>query len=124
MYRFPISNKLYPKDILQKARHSINMSKFWSNMAKRTKPYVPGEQVQATDIIKLNTNENPYPPSPKVTSPIQEITNINLRPYPSPTIYALTHSSTAYYELKADHVCLVNRPDEVQAFCSMASFAP
>src|SRR5699024_12351119 len=98
MYRFPISNKLYPKDILQKARHSINMSKFWSNMAKRTKPYVPGEQVQATDIIKLNTNENPYPPSPKVTSAIQEVTNRNLRLYPSPTMDALKESIAAYYE--------------------------
>ena len=41
-------------------------------MVKRTDPYVPGEQVEQKDIVKLNTNENPYPPSPKVIAAIQQ----------------------------------------------------
>lgn len=100
------------------------MSKFWSNMAKRTKPYVPGEQVQATDIIKLNTNENPYPPSPQVTSAIQTATNHDLRLYPSPTMEDLKESIAAYYNLRTNNVFVGNGSDEVLAFSFMAFFNP
>lgn len=98
------------------------MSKFWSEMAKRTKPYVPGEQVQETDIIKLNTNENPYPPSPSVAKAIKEATNQDLRLYPSPTMDDLKESIANYYELQADNVFVGNGSDEVLAFSFMAFF--
>lgn len=42
------------------------MSKFWTPVVKRTDPYIPGEQLNDPDVIKLNTNENPYKPSPRV----------------------------------------------------------
>ena len=48
------------------------MSKFWSDMAKRCTPYIPGEQINRANVIKLNTNENPYGPSPKVIQAIQK----------------------------------------------------
>ena len=98
------------------------MSKLWSEMAKRTKPYVPGEQVQETDIIKLNTNENPYPPSPSVAKAIKEATNQDLRLYPSPTMDDLKESIANYYELQADNVFVGNGSDEVLAFSFMAFF--
>lgn len=98
------------------------MSKFWSEMAKRTKPYVPGEQVQETDIIKLNTNENPYPPSPFVTNAIREATNQDLRLYPSPTMDDLKESIADYYELTSENVFVGNGSDEVLAFSFMAFF--
>lgn len=98
------------------------MSKFWSEMAKRTKPYVPGEQVQETDIIKLNTNENPYPPSPSVAKAIKEATNQDLRLYPSPTMDDLKESIANYYELQAENVFVGNGSDEVLAFSFMAFF--
>lgn len=98
------------------------MSKFWSEMAKRTKPYVPGEQVQETDIIKLNTNENPYPPSPFVTNAIREATNQDLRLYPSPTMDDLKESIADYYKLTSENVFVGNGSDEVLAFSFMAFF--
>lgn len=98
------------------------MSKFWSEMAKRTKPYVPGEQVQETDIIKLNTNENPYPPSPSVAKAIKEATNQDLRLYPSPTMDDLKESIADYYEIQAENVFVGNGSDEVLAFSFMAFF--
>lgn len=61
------------------------MSKYWSGITARLVPYVPGEQPRDKKYIKLNTNENPYPPSPKVLEAITGAVNADLRLYPDPT---------------------------------------
>ena len=60
------------------------MSKFWSPFVKDLVPYVPGEQPKLTKLVKLNTNENPYGPSPKALAAMQAELNDNLRLYPDP----------------------------------------
>lgn len=100
------------------------MSKFWSSMVKRTEPYVPGEQVVQQDIVKLNTNENPYPPSPKVIEAIRGEMERNLQLYPSPTADDLRTTIGQRYALTADEVFVGNGSDEVLAFSFMAFFEP
>lgn len=93
-------------------------------MAKRTEPYVPGEQIEQPNLIKLNTNENPYPPSPKVLAAIEEELKGNLHLYPSPTADKLRQTIGSYYGLEADEVFVGNGSDEVLAFAFMAFFEP
>ncbi|MFJ7934664.1 histidinol-phosphate transaminase [Sporosarcina sp. NPDC096371] len=100
------------------------MSKFWSSMVKRTEPYVPGEQVIQQDIVKLNTNENPYPPSPKVVEAIRVEMERNLQLYPSPTADDLRKTIGRQYGLAAEEVFVGNGSDEVLAFSFMAFFEP
>ena len=56
----------------------------WENNIRRVEPYVPGEQPKEKNIIKLNTNENPYPPSPKVSEALREFNTCLLYTSPSP----------------------------------------
>ncbi|WP_342536007.1 histidinol-phosphate transaminase [Sporosarcina sp. FSL K6-3508] len=101
------------------------MSRFLSTVAKRTEPYVPGEQLNQPDIIKLNTNENPYPPSPKVLAAIQKALDDNsLQRYPSPTADPLRHTIADTYGLTKEQVFVGNGSDEVLAFSFMAFFEP
>lgn len=100
------------------------MDKLWSTAAKRSVPYVPGEQVNQADILKLNTNENPYPPSPKVVEAIKKEAEEKLNLYPSPTADQLKQEIAAYYQLSGDHVFVGNGSDEVLAFSFMAFFEP
>ncbi|MEI3604120.1 histidinol-phosphate transaminase [Pseudogracilibacillus sp. SE30717A] len=100
------------------------MNSLWSSMAKRAEPYIPGEQLNKNNILKLNTNENPYPPSPKVIEAITEEVGRNLRLYPSPTMETLRQSIGTYYGLKMENVFIGNGSDEVLAFSFMAFFEP
>lgn len=100
------------------------MSKLWSSMAKRAEPYIPGEQINKENILKLNTNENPYPPSPKVIEAITDEVGENLRLYPSPTMGDLRSSVADYYGLTMDNVFIGNGSDEVLGFSFMAFFEP
>lgn len=93
-------------------------------MVKRTEPYVPGEQVNQQKIVKLNTNENPYPPSPKVMEAIRGEMERNLQLYPSPTADDLRETIGRQYGLTADEVFVGNGSDEVLAFSFMAFFEP
>jgi histidinol-phosphate aminotransferase len=93
-------------------------------MVKRTEPYVPGEQVIQQDIVKLNTNENPYPPSPSVIEAIREEMERNLQLYPSPTADDLRATIGRQYGITADEVFVGNGSDEVLAFSFMAFFEP
>ncbi|KZE38597.1 histidinol-phosphate aminotransferase [Bhargavaea cecembensis] len=99
------------------------MSRFWSEMARRTEPYVPGEQLNRMEIIKLNTNENPYPPAPGVTEAIRDAAE-NLRLYPSPTADSLREAIAETENLVPDQVFAANGSDEVLAFSFMAFFNP
>ncbi len=98
------------------------MSKFWSEAAKRCEPYVPGEQIDDSDIIKLNTNENPYPPSPNVIREIKEEADRKLNLYPSPTVDRLKNEIASLYQLSPSNIFVGNGSDEILAFAFMAFF--
>src|SRR5699024_6167664 len=102
----------------------MTTDKFWSTMAKRAEPYVPGLQLNNPDIIKLNTNENAYPPSPKVIEAIKDAASKDLQLYPSPTADRLKESIANHYSLSNDQVFVGNGSDEVLAFSFMAFFEP
>ena len=94
------------------------MSKYWSSLVENLKPYVPGEQPKMANLVKLNTNENPYGPSPKVVEAIQAELNDNLRLYPDPEGQALKTAIAEYYadsDITAKQVFVGNGSDEVLA---------
>lgn len=91
------------------------MSRFWSTGVKNLQPYVPGEQPKGTNLIKLNTNENPYGPSPKVLQALQLEAKETLRLYPDPNAEALKGAIAEYFQLKIEQVFLGNGSDEVLA---------
>ena len=96
------------------------MSKFWSKVVHGLTPYIPGEQPKLNNLIKLNTNENPYGPSPKVIAAIKEFTNDTLRLYPDPNSEALKKSIADYFNVKTNHVFVGNGSDEVLAIAFQA----
>ncbi|OOV86816.1 histidinol-phosphate transaminase [Oceanospirillum linum] len=98
------------------------MSKFWSDALNSLQPYVPGEQPKTSNIIKLNTNENPYPPSPKVIEALDHFPMEKLRLYPDPDGSVLKEALSHYFELPMDHVFVGNGSDEVLAHAFMAFF--
>lgn len=100
------------------------MNKYWSNTVKNADPYTPGEQPQDKEYIKLNTNENPYPPSPKVINAIKKAANVELRLYPEPTCEKLKKTIADYHNLDKEQVFVGNGSDEVLAFSFMAFFEP
>ncbi|NLY19370.1 MAG: histidinol-phosphate transaminase [Clostridiaceae bacterium] len=98
------------------------MSRFWSKTTKCITPYVPGEQPRDKKYIKLNTNENPYPPSTRVYDAIRDANNSSIRLYPDPDATELKSALSAYYKVGADEVFVGNGSDEVLAFCFPAFF--
>ena len=91
------------------------MSKFWSSRVKELVPYVPGEQPKMANLVKLNTNENPFGPSPKVIEAINTELNDSLRLYPDPESEALKSTIAKYYGVQGEQVFLGNGSDEVLA---------
>lgn len=91
------------------------MSKFWSPFVKDLVPYVPGEQPKLARLVKLNTNENPYGPSPKALEAMRGELNDNLRLYPDPNSDLLKQAVAEYYGVKGNQVFLGNGSDEVLA---------
>ncbi len=91
------------------------MSQFWSDIVHDLTPYVPGEQPKAHDLIKLNTNENPYGPSPKVIEAINSELSQTLRLYPDPSSTRLKKSIANYYDISENQVFVGNGSDEVLA---------
>lgn len=89
--------------------------KFWDDSIKKLTPYTPGEQPRDRKYIKLNTNENPYPPSPKVLEAIRDSVNSDLRLYSDPTCLSLKKAITNYYSLSEEQVFVGNGSDEVLA---------
>lgn len=100
------------------------MSRYWSETVKSLEPYVPGEQPQDKKYIKLNTNENPYPPSPHVIEAIKQAANEKLKLYPEPTCKELRAVIAQYYNLKPEQVFAGNGSDEILAFSFLAFFNP
>jgi histidinol-phosphate aminotransferase len=100
------------------------MSRYWSRLAATIKPYVPGEQPKDKKYIKLNTNENPYPPSQKVIEAIRAAADATLRLYPDPSCASLCRTIARYYGLTENQVFVGNGSDELLAFCFPAFFNP
>jgi len=98
------------------------MSKYWSKLAAKLDPYIPGEQLKDKKYIKLNTNENPYPPSPKVLEAIKAAADSSLKLYPDPLAADLKAALAEHYGLKSSQVFVGNGSDEVLAFSFMAFF--
>lgn len=91
------------------------MSKYWSAFVRELTPYVPGEQPPAGTVIKLNTNENPYGPSPAVLEAIRDAASDDLRLYPDPESNALRAALAAFHGIQANQVFVGNGSDEVLA---------
>ncbi|VAW87515.1 Histidinol-phosphate aminotransferase [hydrothermal vent metagenome] len=98
------------------------MSKFWSPIVHQLTPYVPGEQPKISNLIKLNTNENPYGPSPKVLNAIEIEAGNSLRLYSDPTSERLVNAIAQYYQLDAKQIFVGNGSDEVLAHTFQALF--
>lgn len=91
------------------------MSQYWSKLVHSLTPYVPGEQPKINDLIKLNTNENPYGPSPKVIAALLKEASDNLRLYPDPNSDALKQAIAENHGLNVNQVFVGNGSDEVLA---------
>jgi len=98
------------------------MNPYLSPFLKHLKPYVPGEQPQGEDVIKLNTNENPYPPSPAVMEAIRSISDHAVRKYPDPDCRDLRAAAADLYGLAPANVFVGNGSDEVLALSFLAFF--
>ena len=94
----------------------------WEKNIRKVTPYVPGEQPKQKNVIKLNTNENPYPPSPKVTAALQALETDPLRKYPDPAAQRLTDAIADFYGLKPEQVFVGVGSDDVLAMCFLTFF--
>lgn len=99
------------------------MSRYWNQRTKSLTPYVAGEQpLPGQKVIKLNTNENPYPPSPELAKRMKEFDPTALRLYPEPTSRSLREALAEFYGVRPEQVFCGNGSDEVLAFCFQAFF--
>ncbi|AVK50779.1 histidinol-phosphate aminotransferase [Clostridium sp. MF28] len=99
------------------------MSKYWNDKVREIEPYVPGEQPKDRKYIKLNTNENPYPPSDKVLEAMRNAVNGDLKLYPDPTCSELISEIANYYKLDENEIFIGNGSDEILAFSFMTFFS-
>jgi histidinol-phosphate aminotransferase len=99
-----------------------NGEEFWSPRVRELVAYVPGEQPRIPNLVKLNTNENPYPPSPRVIDAIAQAAAHGLQLYPDPAATALRASVAAHHGLDAAQVFAGNGSDEVLALAFLAFF--
>ncbi len=96
--------------------------KSWKNNLRTIEPYVPGEQPDIPGMVKLNTNENPYPPSPKVIKAIKEFYADTLRLYPDPSSTVLADAIAETYNVKRNQVFTGVGSDDVLAIAFMTFF--
>ena len=94
----------------------------WENNIRKVVPYTPGEQPNQTDMIKLNTNENPYPPAPGVTEVLRNTDTDALRLYPDPAAKDLVHAIAGEYGLQDDQVFVGVGSDDVLAMSFLTFF--
>ena len=100
------------------------MKEFWSGRIREMTPYVPGEQPRGRTFIKLNTNECPYPPSPRALETVRAAAGDSLRLYPDPECLELRQTIARRYRLSENQVFMGNGSDEVLAFAFQAFFDP
>ena len=96
--------------------------KNWENNIRKVVPYTPGEQPDQPDMIKLNTNENPYPPSPAVVKALQEMNTDALRLYPDPAAEDLVQAIADFYGLNKEQVFVGVGSDDVLAMSFLTFF--
>lgn len=96
------------------------MSRFWSKVVQDLTPYVPGEQPKLANLVKLNTNENPYGPSPRVIEALGAEAADTLRLYPDPNSDKLREAIAAFHGVEASQVFVGNGSDEVLAHAFLA----
>lgn len=94
----------------------------WENNVRKVVPYTPGEQPNSPGMIKLNTNENPYPPAPGVLQAIRDFDTDKLRLYPDPTAQILVNALAERYEVKPSQVFVGVGSDDVLAMCFLTFF--
>ena len=98
------------------------MNDLWKKNLRDIEPYVPGEQSKDRDIVKINANENPYPPSPKAVEALKNFDTDRLRFYPQANATALKQAIADFYEVKAENVFVGNGSDDVLALAFQALF--
>lgn len=98
------------------------MKELWSRRIRDMIPYVPGEQPQDRRYIKLNTNENPYPPAPMALEALRAAANADLRLYPDPECVELRRAVAEFYGLSPENVFCGNGSDEILSFSFQAFF--
>ena len=94
----------------------------WEKYVRRVTPYVPGEQPKDKNIIKLNTNENPYPPSPLVASELNKLSAEELRLYPDPTNDLVISALSEAYNMPKENIFAGVGSDDVLAMCFLTFF--
>ena len=94
----------------------------WEEYVRTVEPYVPGEQPNQPDMIKLNTNENPYPPAPGVVEALKNFDTDKLRLYPEPTCKVLVNVIADYYGIRSSQVFTGVGSDDVLAMIFMTFF--
>src|ERR1044071_7239826 len=93
-------------------------------LVQRLQPYVPGEQPKIKGLIKLNTNENPYPPSPKVFAAVKAAVDGRLRLYPNPTAQLLREKLAKLHGCEPENIIVGNGSDELLAMAVRAFVEP
>jgi histidinol-phosphate aminotransferase len=96
--------------------------KAWEENVRKVTPYTPGEQPNQANMIKLNTNENPYPPAPGVQKAMEQFDMDTLRLYPDPKASALVDVLADYYHVKPEQVFVGVGSDDVLAMAFMTFF--
>ena len=89
------------------------MSREWTKNLRNIEPYVPGEQSKNKNIIKLNANENPYPPSPKVVEALKNFDADGLAKYPNSSAAPLVEALAKYYGVETNQIFTGNGSDDV-----------
>ena len=98
------------------------MSREWTKNLRNIEPYVPGEQSKDKDIVKINENENPYPPSPKAAEVLKNFDTNKLRFYPSANSTKLKEAIAKYYKVDVSNVFVGNGSDDVLAVAFQSFF--
>lgn len=94
----------------------------WEDHVRKVVPYIPGEQPKEKNVIKLNTNECPYPPAPGVKRILESYDSDHLRRYPDPEAASLTEALAAYYQVKPEQVFVGVGSDDVLAMAFLTFF--
>lgn len=98
------------------------MEKLWKKNLRDIEPYIPGEQSKARNIVKINANENPYPPSPKAIEALKNFDAGSLRFYPNANAFPLKEAIAQYYGVEVQNVFVGNGSDDVIALSFQAFF--
>lgn len=98
------------------------MENLWKNNLRKITPYVPGEQSKNKNIVKLNANENPYPPSPKAIEALKSFNSDRLRYYPNANSTELKEALAEYYNVDIENIFVGNGSDDVLAIAFQSFF--